>query len=177
MFALRSAGFRLQFNGYFNGHVGSIMGQDVTGNNEDVNPNGERFLQFLERNDLRHVNGEHRLVDGVQSRICKGLWTRQRGNSRSIIDFVGMSIEHMDTVLSMNMDDTGSWGGGSDHNWSWTVIKDKFRRLVRIPRVEVRKNVWNIKDDQDWTSFKENVTSRIPPGICLLNRLMSLHHL
>ena len=140
------------------------MGQGVPGNNGDINPNGERFLQFLESNDLRHVNGEHRLVDGVQSRICKGLWTRQRGNSRSIIDFVGMSIEHMDTVLSMNVDDTGSWGGGSDHNWSWTVIKDKFRRLVRIPRVEVRKNVWNIKDDQDWTAFKENVTSRMPPG-------------
>ena len=26
---------------------------------------------------------------------------------------------NMDTVLFMNVDDTGSWGGGSDHNWSW----------------------------------------------------------
>ena len=39
---------------------------------------------------------------------------RQRGNSRSVIDFIGMSAEHKDTVLSITVDDTGIYGGGSD---------------------------------------------------------------
>ena len=162
--ALRSAGYRLQFLGDFNGHVGSVLGQGVPGNNDDINKNGERFLRFLMNCDLRHVNGEHRVVDGVQSKLCRGLWTRQRGASRSVIDFVGMSVEHMDTVVGMNVDDTGSWGGGSDHNWCWIVLRDKFRRLVRLPKRPVKKNVWNIGDDQDWTNFKENVASCLPQG-------------
>ena len=43
-------------------------------------------------------------------------------------------------------------------------MRDKFRLLVRIPRVGVKKNVWDIKDDQDWYSFKANVASCLPQG-------------
>ena len=163
--ALRSAGYRLQFLGDFNGHIGNVVGQGVPGNSPDINPNGKRFLDFLLACDLRHVNGELRDMGDPESRICKGLWTRQRGNSKSIIDFVGVSAEHIDSVMSMNVDDSGSYGGGSDHNWSWVKMKDKFRILVPVKRSPKKKKVWNIDDSQDWTNFKDEIVKQFLPAV------------
>ena len=162
-YALRASGYRLQFVGDFNGHVGSVVGQGVPGNSDDINRNGQRFLDFLLTCDLRHVNGELRVPGDIGSRICSGIWTRQRGNSRSVIDFIGMSAEHMDTVLSLTVDDAGHYGGGSDHNWSWIKVKDRFKNLVRFqPSVQKKKEVWNIRDDQDWDGFKAAVHNALP---------------
>ena len=164
--ALRAAGYRLQFLGDFNGHVGAHPGQGVPGNSPDINPNGERFLEFLLSCDLRHINGEFRNINDPESRICEGLWTRQRGNSRSIIDFIGVSAEHVNTVVSMNVDDSGSYGGGSDHNWSWIKMNDKFRVLVpAAKRQQKKKKSWNIADDQDWNIFKEKVAEQFLPAV------------
>ena len=52
----------------------------------------------------------------VSSRICSGLGTRQRGASRSLIDYAAVSSEQMNAVLSMTVDENGQYGGGSDHN-------------------------------------------------------------
>ena len=155
--ALRSAGHRLQFLGDFKCHIGDQVGQGVPGNSSDINPNGERFLQFLLSCDLRHINGELRTQGDPSSRICQGLWTRQRGNSRSVIDFIGVSAEHVGSVVSMNVDDSGRYGGGSDHNWSWIKMHDKFRILVPARKSSKPKKVWNIKDDQDWSAFGDVV--------------------
>ena len=159
---LRAAGYRLQFLGDFNGHVGDSVEHGVPGNNPDINKNGERFIDFLFSCDLRHVNGALKVPGDPASRICSGLWTRQRGNSRSVIDFVGMSAEHMDTVLSMKVDDTGAYGGGSDHNWSWIKVADKFRNLVRAKGSVKKENVWNFSDDQDWSGYKAAVDHNLP---------------
>ena len=160
--ALRSSGYRLQFLGDYNGHVGNILGQGVLGNSGDINNNGERFLNFLMSCDLRHINGELRTAGDPDSKICSGLWTRQRGNSRSVIDFVSVSAEHVDTVVSMHVDDSGTYGGGSDHNWVWVKMTDCFKRLVPIVKKAKEKDVWAIKDDQDWSSFKEAVAKHLP---------------
>ena len=162
-FALRSSGYRILFLGDFNGHVGNLMGQGIVGNNGDINKNGERFLSFLDTCNLRHINGEHRREGETDRKICSGLWTRQRGNSRSVIDYVAISAEHMDSVVSMFVDDTGSFGGGSDHNWSGVELRDKFRNLVRVNNYQKKKSsVWNIQDDQDWTLFKQKVVEHLP---------------
>ena len=105
---LRSEGYRLQFVGDFNGHIGCDPLEGVVGNNPDVNMNGRRFLDFLKTCDLRHMNGECRIPGSQVTRICEGLWTRQRGNSRSVIDFAGVSQEHVGSVVSMTVDDRGS---------------------------------------------------------------------
>ena len=73
------------------------------------------------------------------------------------IDYIGVSAEHVNTVVSMTVDDSGSLGGGSDHNWSWIKMLDKFRILVPARSKPKRKKVWNIKDSQDWSGFKESV--------------------
>ena len=162
-FALRSSGYRVLFLGDFNGHVGNVVGQGVVGNNDDINKNGERFLSFLETCDLRHINGEYRRQGETEGRICSGLWTRQRGNSRSIIDYAAITADHMDSVVSMFVDDTGSLGGGSDHNWCGVELQDRFRTLVRVNNTQKKKSsAWDIQDDQDWSLFKQEVVKHLP---------------
>ena len=158
---LRSEGYRLEFIGDFNGHVGCSPLNGVVGNNPDQNRNGLRFLAFLESCDLRHINGECRIPGSQETRICEGLWTRQRGNSRSVIDFAGVSFEHVDAVVSMTVDDRGLFGGDSDHNWVTIVLEDKFKRLRILPSVR-KKEKWNIQEDQDWESFQAAVLSNLP---------------
>ena len=119
-FQLRSKGYRVIFLGDFNGHIGDVVGEGVPGNASDVNANGRKFLDFLEITDSKHVNGDRRLTTG--------LWTRQRGGSKSIIDFAVVSSEHMNTVISLLVDDCGELGGGSDHNWLILDLTDNFVR-------------------------------------------------
>ena len=158
---LRSEGYRLIFTGDFNGHVGSVPGKGVPGNNTDINPNGKRFLDFLQRCDLTHVNGLLNILGKPDTNVCKGLWTRQRGMSRSVIDFAGISSEHISHVVSMIIDDQGLHGGNSDHNWITLIVEDKFKRKQLI-RTKPKKKKWDIKDEQDWTQFKASVAAELP---------------
>ena len=77
----RQLGFELLATN-FNGHVGDSVEHGVPGNTTDMNKNGERFIDFLFSCYLRHVNGALKVPCDPASRICSGLWTRQRGNSR-----------------------------------------------------------------------------------------------
>ena len=136
--------------GDFNGHIGNILGRGVPGNSDDINQNGTRFLNFLTSCNLQHLNGTLRVPGDPNSKICSGLWTRQRADSRSVIDFIVLSAEHMDTVVSMNVDDSGTYGGGSDHNWCWATLKDKFRTLTRRSKPPHKQKRWDIKVDHDF---------------------------
>ena len=153
-FALRSKGYRVVYLGDFNGHVGCRPGQGIVGNNPDVNLNGSRFLDFLTRTDSRNVNSVQRLTTG--------LWTRQRGGHSSIIDYAVVSNEHMDSVISLHIDDKGEFGGGSDHNWLILDLRDHFVKKKRIFNGPTRKDSWNITPDQDWSGFRNNVLQSIP---------------
>ena len=157
--SLRDQGFRVLIVGDFNAHIGSVVGQGIIGNNNDINKNGERLLQFLITCNMTHVNGA--LGQDGTSRICTGLWSRQRGLSRSIIDYAVLSSEHMDSVVTMFVDDNGVYGGGSDHNWSEIILRDKIANFVKVDTRAKRKQIWNIKDDQDWTAFKKSVVENI----------------
>ena len=162
---LRSQGYRIQMLGDFNAHVGCHPNQGISGNNPDVNRNGERFLSFLLAFDLTHVNGALRHTDGVPSKVCDGLWTRQRGASRSVVDYAVMSSEHMDSVVSMTVDEAGVLGGGSDHNWIEIILVDKIVNLVKVDTRPKKKNVWNIKDEQDWSAFQDAVVRNLPADV------------
>ena len=159
--ALRSAGYRVVVLGDMNGHIGNVPGQGVPGNNADINLNGERYLSFLKDCDMRHINGELRDPGNPTSRICSGLWTRQRGNSRSVIDFVSLSSEHISTVISMKIDDSGELGGGSDHNWIEVVLADKFRRLCHVRQIQKEKLKWDIAGEFDWNDYKDSVLENL----------------
>ena len=158
---LRSEGYRIKFCGDFNGHVGSQIGQGIPGNNSDINLNGTRFLDFLESCSLRHINGECRIPGLADTRICQGLWTWQKGNARSVIDYAGVSEEYLHSVVSMFVDEKGCYGGNSDHNWVTLVLKDCFRRKVLRQNIRTKER-WDISDDQDWVMFQEHLTAALP---------------
>ena len=150
---LRGQGYRVVILADFNGHIGSEPGVGVVGNNPDINSNGKLLLDFLHTSHMRHVNG----VQG----LTRGLWTRQMGSSKSILDLSLVSEEHMATVESLEIDDRGRWGGSSDHNWSFLVLRDNFVLKRRILNIPSRKQTWRIVDDQDWTEFKEVARARL----------------
>ena len=98
----------------------------MIGNSPVINANGERFLEFLSDTVCRHINGACRVQGQWSTRLTKGLWTRQRGHSSSIIDYGVVSIEHLYSVKSLLIDDEGKYGGGSDHNWLFLSLEDRF---------------------------------------------------
>ena len=151
--ALRSQGYRVIFLGDFNAHVGSEVGIGVAGNHADVNLNGERFLRFLRDGSFIHINGVNNLTTG--------LWTRQRGNSKSILDFAVISSEHLSTVNDLLVDDQGILGGGSDHNFVILTLNDDFVKKKRLPRIPCNKKSWNKMDDVNWDSFKVEVATKL----------------
>ena len=121
---LKNQGFRVVVLADFNGHVGNKLGEGVVGNNGDVNPNVRRFLNFLRFSGMKHVNGLRHLT--------KGLWTRQRGSSKSILDFATVTEEHLPTVQSLVIDDKGVYGGGADHNWMFLSLLDNFMLTLSL---------------------------------------------
>ena len=157
--SLRAQGYRVLIVGDFNAHIGNKEGQGVDGNNPDINKNGQRFLEFLMNQDLTHVNGALR-SDG-SAKICSGIWSRQRGPSRSLIDYAVLSSEHLASVQSMFVDENGIYGSGSDHNWSEIVLIDKIPRLIKVDSRPQKKNVWKIDEDQDWSAFKKSVVDNL----------------
>ena len=150
---LRSQGYRVVFLGDFNSHVGSDPRNGVVGNNNDVNLNGERFLRFLTNGSFIHVNGVQNLTTGI--------WTRQRGNSKSVLDFAVISSEHLSTVNDLFIDDKSILGGGSDHNFIILTLNDDFVRKKRLPTFPSTKRAWNKMDNVNWDSFKAEVASKL----------------
>ena len=151
--ALRAKGYRVVFLGDFNAHVGSEVGVGIQGNNTDINYNGERFLNFLHHGRFCHINGNMDLTTG--------LWTRQRGSSKSVLDYAVISNEHLDSVLDLFIDDQGELGGGSDHNFLILTLKDMFVKKRRLLQLKPTKRGWNNLDNVDWDPFKASVTEHL----------------
>lgn len=150
---LRAQGYRLVMLGDFNCHIGSTVGVGVPGNHPDVNLNGDRFLRFLREGDFCHINGVQNLTVGT--------WTRQRGGSKSILDFGVISNEHLSTVRQLFIDERGVLGGGSDHNFLILTLNDEFVRNRRLLRLQPVKKGWNCMDDIDWEPFQSEAVLRL----------------
>ena len=150
---LKRQGYKITILGDFNGHIGCQPGTGIVGNNPDINHNGHMLLDFLHRGGFRHVNGEQHLTTG--------LWTRQRGAVRSVLDLALVSEEDLGNVVSLTIDDKGQFGGSSDHNWLFLTLQDSFaikRRIMNLPR---KKSSWRIVPDMDWSSFKNGIKDNL----------------
>ena len=151
--ALRADGYRIIMLADFNAHLGNKENEGVVGNHPGVNKNGLRMLNFLYNSRMKHLNG--------QRHLAKGLWTRQRGSSKTIIDYGLVSEEHLHTVKSFIVDDKGVHGGGADHNWIFLAMTDNFVKQKRLMNGQVRKPKWLLEGVDDWTHFQECVRSTI----------------
>ena len=151
---LRSKGYRVLLLGDLNGHIGNVPGVGIPGNHGEVNQNGRRILSFLEATAMVHINGASRMDGQVESRLAQGLWTRQRAGVSTILDYAIITKEHLESVVSMEIDDRGVYGGDSDHNWIFVRLRDQFKTKQRLFSADRTKETWDIKDDQAWSAFQ-----------------------
>ena len=152
---LRKKGYRIVLLGDFNGHVGNTNGIGVPGNNPRINRNGHRFIKFLDSSYCSHVNG--------MSNLTTGLWTRQRNGISSVIDYAVIGKESIDSVSSMTVDDKGTFGANSDHNWIFLDLHDTFVSKVKPPckpRLNSKYN-WKIQSQTNWSKFKDSVSTML----------------
>ena len=163
IFDLRGKGFRIILQGDFNSWVGSnIDNGGIPGNRAKVNGNGVTFKKFLEENNLLHVNGACRTKGDLSTRICTGLWTRHGPDyvTSSVIDYVVVSQEHLDSVTDMMVDQHGVHGGDSDHNLIVSRFKDEFVSVTRSTRGVVKEG-WDLNDDVDWGKYQDLVEEEV----------------
>ena len=158
---LRRKGYRVIFLGDFNAHIGCELGTGVPGNNDDINRNGLRLLNFLDMTDSVHINGACRIPGRLDTQIAKGLWTWQRSGKKSVIDYALISKEHLHSVHSMLIDDQGHFSSNSDHNWIFLEITDQFTIQKSNTNSKVIKEKWDIKPDQDWSTYKHDILEMI----------------
>ena len=160
--SLQTKGFRVVMIGDFNGWVGNNLGEGgIPGNRPQVNANGRRFLEFLESVELIHINGATRIPGDWSTRLTTGLWTRQRGGSATILDYGVISREFLSSVICMVVDERGALGGGADHNWVFLSIEDNFTVKKRMSNSKNEVTVWDIKENQDWSSFSGVVSQAV----------------
>ena len=163
VYDLRALGYRVNLQGDFNSWVGSdIMRGGIQGNDDRINRNGQRFVDFCKDNDLVHLNGAVRVPGDWSTRVSSGLWTRHTPGygSSTVLDYSVVSSEHLDSVLSFVVDEGGSMGGGSDHNMTLTRLDDHFIRVDRSVRQQGRTG-WDIQEDQDWTEYRNLVEKEL----------------
>ena len=73
------------------------IGNHIPGNKETVSEGRRQLKRIIEKYNLNIINAnEHK---------CKGKWTREQGEERSIIDYVITSQEYMDTIYNMEIDE------------------------------------------------------------------------
>lgn len=163
-FDLRRKGHRVLICGDFNSHVGNLQGLQVK-NNHPVNENGKLLLDFVANSSFDIINSMCKAVGRcgfhVCNPVCDGTWTWQRDHRCSIIDYALISSEHSYCVEKMFIDDRGDYGGDSDHNFIFVTLRDKFAVKRLSYNAPVKKPVWNIHPDSDWSNFKQQVETRV----------------
>ena len=124
---LRAKGYRVCIMGDFNARVGNVLSEGgIPGNCARLTLNGRRFLEFLNRNQLTHLNGATRFERDWSTRISTGLWSRHGvGNiPSSVLDYGVISSEHLSSVIQFEVDSEGLMGGASDHSFLFAQLRE-----------------------------------------------------
>ena len=80
--------------GDFNAKVGTA----IQGNKETITKGGRLLLKMTQKENMSLVNADkHRR---------KGLWTREQGKGKSVIDYVMTNIEYLNSIKEMIIDET-----------------------------------------------------------------------
>ena len=146
---LRKEGFKVILNGDMNGWVG-CQKEGIPGNRKETNSNGLKFMDFLDRNRMLHLNGTEK---------CTGLYTRHSSNSATVLDYVSVSKEDLPIVKSVFVDENSVLGGNSDHVFVVTTLEQSYS-AGPTPTTKTRQAIkWDIKEDTDWAKFRQKQTA------------------
>ena len=90
------------------------IGQTIKGNNEEVTKSGKIFNEMITKNKLMVLNS---MED------CKGVWTREEGGTKSVLDYIVIDKEDERAVDNIMVDEdkefapvAGDTSVTSDHN-------------------------------------------------------------
>ena len=122
------------------GDLNCKIGKVIKGNSENVSKGGRLLMKLVEKMDMEIINGHPK---------CKGLWTRVEDETKSVLDYVIINKDHVESVEEMKIDEEreitpyskGSIEGErtyTDHNtiiinnmnWRITSIRKSKERLV-----------------------------------------------
>ena len=73
------------------------IGNYVKNNKETITKGGRDLKRLVEKGNLCIVNGE--------SNKCEGLWTREQGGEKSVIDYVITTKRDLNTIKTMKTDE------------------------------------------------------------------------
>ena len=133
----RSLGYKVLLMGDFNAHIGR-------GEEEVPNKNGRRLLNLAYAGNL---------VIGNELSVCKGRWTWECREKKSVIDYMLFQQEHRQEVVEMVVEDRGIIDTGSDHNVIWCIFK------AGVPKEEKSEErlKWRVDGRRSWEEFQEAV--------------------
>ena len=143
---LKMKGFLIHMSGDINGWVGAGA-RGVPGNDPRTNENGIRFLNFLQRAGMEHING---------TKVCSGLFTRQDARSSTVLDFVATHTEDVHRVTRLFIDEFGTLGGNSDHVFMISHIEAGVECEEPLVKVTKGSPGWNICAETDWQEYKDD---------------------
>ena len=84
------------------GDFNANIGNNIKNNKETIKKGGRHLKRLVEKQNLCIVNGE--------SNKCEGLWTREQGEEKSIIDYVITTKKHLNTIKTMKIDQEKEFG-------------------------------------------------------------------
>ena len=78
------------------GDLNCKIGNKIKGNTEQVTTGGRLLIQLVEKLNLEIINAHPK---------CQGLWTRQEGGKKSVLDYIIIDKEHVESIKEMNIDE------------------------------------------------------------------------
>ena len=84
--------------GDFNAKIGNY----IKNNKETITKGGRHLKRLVEKQNLCIINGE--------SNKCEGLWTREQGEEKSVIDYVTTTKKDLNTIKTMKIDEEKEFG-------------------------------------------------------------------
>ena len=137
---------KLLMMGDFNCKIGKV----IEGNTDEVSLSGRLFNKMIAKNKLLVLNGWEN---------CKGIWTREEGGSRNVLDYIVIDQEDAKAVMEMTIDEknevapTTVENVTSDHhvimatlNWLVEVQQEKQAPRSIIKKEGYQKIREGIKD-------------------------------
>ena len=78
------------------------IGNYIKNNKETITKGGRHLKRLVEKQNLCIINGE--------SNKCEGLWTREQGEEKSVIDYVITTKKDLNTIKTIKIDEEKEFG-------------------------------------------------------------------
>ena len=111
------------------GDFNAKIGDRIKVNMSTVTKGGRQLLKMMEKDGIKIVNEEQG--------ICKGLWTREQGKNKSVVDYLITNKNYFTTIKGMHI----------DQNEEYATLKIERKESGDIKKIYSDHNVIILKVD------------------------------